>query len=46
LVSFRLSKEEIARIDAWGEQRDLSRSDAIRAMITQVLDGERRSKHR
>jgi hypothetical protein len=46
LVSFRLSKEEIARIDAWGEQRDLSRSDAIRAMITQVLDGERRGKHR
>src|SRR6266536_1414496 len=44
LVSFRLSEEETARIDAWGDQRGLSRSDAIRAMITEVLDREPRRR--
>jgi len=35
-------------VDAWGEQRGLSRSDALRAMITEALDREprRRGKHR
>jgi metal-responsive CopG/Arc/MetJ family transcriptional regulator len=38
LICFRLSEEEVARLDAWSEQRDLSRSEAIRAMITEMLD--------
>lgn len=48
LVSFRLSEEEIARVDAWGKQRELNRSDAIRAMIMEVLNCEPppRSKQR
>lgn len=48
MVSFRLSEEEIARVDAWGKQRELNRSDAIRAMIMEVLNREPppRSKQR
>jgi Ribbon-helix-helix protein, copG family len=45
LISFRLSEEETARLDAWGEQRGMrSRSDAIRAMITEALDREPRGR--
>jgi hypothetical protein len=44
LVSFRLSEEETARVDAWADQRDMSRSDAIRAMIMEALDREPRGR--
>ena len=46
LVCFRLSEEEIARVDAWGERRGLSRSTAIRAMITEALDRTPRRQHK
>ena len=32
-----LSKEEVARVDRWAKEQDLSRSDAIRAPIERGL---------
>jgi len=37
IVGLRLSEEEIARVDRWAKERDISRSDAIRALIERGL---------
>jgi Ribbon-helix-helix protein, copG family len=37
IVGLRLSEEEIARVDHWAKERDISRSDAIRALIERGL---------
>jgi hypothetical protein len=44
MVGFRLPKDEIARVDVWADQRGMSRSDAIRAMIMETLDREARGR--
>jgi hypothetical protein len=44
MIGLRLSGDETARVDAWGEQRGLNRSDAIRQMITETLDREKRRR--
>jgi metal-responsive CopG/Arc/MetJ family transcriptional regulator len=46
MVGFRLPKDEIARVDMWADQRGMSRSDAIRAMITEALDREPRGREK
>jgi Arc/MetJ-type ribon-helix-helix transcriptional regulator len=46
LISFRLSEEDTARVDAWGKRRELSRSEAIRAMIAEILEREPRGSGR
>jgi metal-responsive CopG/Arc/MetJ family transcriptional regulator len=38
MIGLRLSEDETARVDAWGERHGMNRSDAIRAMIREVLD--------
>jgi metal-responsive CopG/Arc/MetJ family transcriptional regulator len=42
MIGLRLSGEETALVDAWGERHGMNRSDAIRAMIREVLDREKR----
>jgi hypothetical protein len=49
MIGLRLSEEETARVDAWGLQRgftkltgEVNRSDAVRAMIKEVLDRDAR----
>jgi Arc/MetJ-type ribon-helix-helix transcriptional regulator len=42
MIGLRLSEYETARVDAWGAQHGLNRSEAIRAMITETLDREKR----
>jgi predicted DNA-binding protein len=37
LVGLRLSPEMTARVDAWAERQNLTRSEAIRQMIEQAL---------
>jgi Ribbon-helix-helix protein, copG family len=44
MVGFRLSAEEIARVDAWAGHHGMSRSDALRAMVMEALDRELRGR--
>jgi hypothetical protein len=37
LVAFRLPRKDIERVDGWARQHDLTRSEAIREMITEAL---------
>jgi Ribbon-helix-helix protein, copG family len=46
MVGFRLSEDEIARVDAWAARRGMDRSDALRAMITEALDREPQGRGR
>jgi len=41
MIGLRLSNDETARVDAWCERHGMNRSDAIRAMIREVLDREK-----
>jgi hypothetical protein len=41
MIGLRLSADETARVDGWGERHGMNRSDAIRAMIRDVLDREK-----
>jgi len=37
MVGLRLSQAEIARVDRWAAKRDVTRSEAIRALIKRAL---------
>jgi metal-responsive CopG/Arc/MetJ family transcriptional regulator len=41
MIGLRLSGDETALVDAWGERHGMNRSDAIRAMIREVLRREK-----
>ncbi len=42
LICVRIPPEAVATIDAWAAARGVSRSEAIRAMISEALDGPER----
>jgi len=37
MIGLRLSKADIARVDRWALQHDVTRSDAIRTLIAESL---------
>jgi hypothetical protein len=37
MIGLRLSKPDIARVDRWASQHDVTRSDAIRTLINLAL---------
>jgi hypothetical protein len=41
MIGLRVSGDETALVDAWGERHGMNRSDAIRAMIREVLHREK-----
>ena len=46
VVTFKIYEDLLERLDKYAEERGLTRSDAIRMAIREMLDGNNRPRHK